>query len=187
MLGRGRQAKSAGFTIVELLIVIVVIGILAAITIVAFNGVQQRANNTKRIATVKQIMKLIDGYTATYGASPSNVTRCATADNVCTNNSAILATTINDAFMTELRKMGTVPNDMGPAVNGRVGMQYNYSSTATFNGEIYPIRLEYWLEGGGTNCGFNSLVTTAATGGVTSTTGYTQNNTTWTTCWVMMK
>ena len=32
-----------GFTIVELLIVIVVIGILAAITIVAFNGVQQKA------------------------------------------------------------------------------------------------------------------------------------------------
>jgi len=33
-----------GFTIVELLIVIVVIGILAAITIVAFNGVQSRAS-----------------------------------------------------------------------------------------------------------------------------------------------
>ncbi len=35
-----------GFTIVELLIVIVVIGILAAITIVSFNGVQGRANDT---------------------------------------------------------------------------------------------------------------------------------------------
>src|SRR2546428_177471 len=32
-----------GFTIVELLIVIVVIGILAAITIVSFNGVSNRA------------------------------------------------------------------------------------------------------------------------------------------------
>ena len=38
--------KQKGFTIVELLIVIVVIAILAAITIVAFNGIQQRAKNS---------------------------------------------------------------------------------------------------------------------------------------------
>lgn len=38
--------KQAGFTIVELLIVIVVIGILAALTIVAYNGIQQRAAQT---------------------------------------------------------------------------------------------------------------------------------------------
>lgn len=39
--------KHTGFTIVELLIVIVVIAILAAVTTVAFNGVQQRAQLTK--------------------------------------------------------------------------------------------------------------------------------------------
>jgi prepilin-type N-terminal cleavage/methylation domain-containing protein len=43
MLLPQRTAKQNGFTIVELLIVIVVIGILAAITIVAFNGVNERA------------------------------------------------------------------------------------------------------------------------------------------------
>lgn len=36
-------AKQSGFTIVELLIVVVVIAILAAITIVAYSGIQQRA------------------------------------------------------------------------------------------------------------------------------------------------
>ncbi len=36
----------SGFTIVELLIVIVVIGILAAITIVAYNGIQNRSYDT---------------------------------------------------------------------------------------------------------------------------------------------
>lgn len=38
-----KNKYSSGFTIVELLIVIVVIGILAAITIVAYNGIQDRA------------------------------------------------------------------------------------------------------------------------------------------------
>ena len=39
--------NKSGFTIVELLIVIVVIAILAAITIVAYNGIQNRAMDTK--------------------------------------------------------------------------------------------------------------------------------------------
>jgi prepilin-type N-terminal cleavage/methylation domain-containing protein len=38
------QKYSSGFTIVELLIVIVIIGILAAITVVAYNGIQERAH-----------------------------------------------------------------------------------------------------------------------------------------------
>ena len=38
--------QQRGFTIVELLIVIVVIAILAAISIVAYNGIQNRANDT---------------------------------------------------------------------------------------------------------------------------------------------
>ena len=40
----GKANKQRGFTIVELLIVIVVIGILAGIVIVAYNGIQQKAH-----------------------------------------------------------------------------------------------------------------------------------------------
>ena len=53
--------KGRGFTIVELLIVIVVIAILAAITIVAFNGVQQRARDSQRkndLANIAIALKL---------------------------------------------------------------------------------------------------------------------------------
>ncbi|HWT40842.1 MAG TPA: prepilin-type N-terminal cleavage/methylation domain-containing protein [Dongiaceae bacterium] len=45
------RVRQAGFTIVELLIVVVVIAILAAITIVAYSGVQQHAKNTAIVAT----------------------------------------------------------------------------------------------------------------------------------------
>jgi prepilin-type N-terminal cleavage/methylation domain-containing protein len=41
-----QNKQQSGFTIVELLIVIVVIAILAAITVVAYNGIQDRARNS---------------------------------------------------------------------------------------------------------------------------------------------
>jgi prepilin-type N-terminal cleavage/methylation domain-containing protein len=51
-----------GFTIVELLIVIVVIAMLAAISIVAFTGVQQRARDTQRKSDLSQLAKAIRVY-----------------------------------------------------------------------------------------------------------------------------
>ena len=57
-----RWAEQKGFTIVELLIVIVVIAILAAITIVAFNGIQQRARDTQRKQNLNDLAKVIRLY-----------------------------------------------------------------------------------------------------------------------------
>ena len=51
--------RSEGFTIVELLSVIVVIAILATITIVAYNGIQKRANETKMKTDIATIGKAI--------------------------------------------------------------------------------------------------------------------------------
>ena len=66
MLQRNKQ----GFTIVELLIVIVVIGILATIVIVAYNGTQSKARDTKRTQDVKSIQKIIEMYRINYGEYP---------------------------------------------------------------------------------------------------------------------
>lgn len=61
----------SGFTIVELLIVIVIIGILAAITIVAYNGIQQRAENTKTITGVSEYIKILNNYKILNGDYPN--------------------------------------------------------------------------------------------------------------------
>jgi len=52
--------RNKGFTIVELLIVIVAIAILAAISVVAYNGMQQRAQNSARISAATSIAKAFD-------------------------------------------------------------------------------------------------------------------------------
>lgn len=54
-----KHKQQSGFTIVELLIVIVVIGILAAITIVAYNGVQNRAQTSVVTGQLNQATKKI--------------------------------------------------------------------------------------------------------------------------------
>lgn len=61
----------SGFTIVELLIVIVVIGILAAIAIVAYNGVQQRARNAQQYSSAKAYISAFAAYVADTGAYPA--------------------------------------------------------------------------------------------------------------------
>ncbi len=64
------EKQQVGFTIVELLIVIVVIGILAAITIVAYNGIQNRANDAAVQSNLDAIGKQIRLYYAREGVFP---------------------------------------------------------------------------------------------------------------------
>lgn len=54
-----RQKIQAGFTIVELLIVIVVIGILAAISLVAYNGITNKANIASAQSAAAQANKKV--------------------------------------------------------------------------------------------------------------------------------
>lgn len=62
-----------GFTIVELLIVIVVIAILAAITIVAYNGAQNRAMDARRMQDFSEMEKALRLYAVDNNSFPASV------------------------------------------------------------------------------------------------------------------
>ena len=62
-----KRNTSSGFTIVELLIVVVVIAILAAITIVAYNGIQNRAKESALLSTASQNAKKLATIALTNG------------------------------------------------------------------------------------------------------------------------
>ncbi len=65
------KTKQQGFTIVELLIVIVVIGILALLVITTFTGIQKKARDTERTTDIKAIHSQLEAYYAQKSAYPA--------------------------------------------------------------------------------------------------------------------
>lgn len=121
-----------GFTIVELLIVIVVIAILAAISIVAFNGVQERSRASAVSSALAQTNKKIALYVADNGSYPSDL---ATVDITNTasvtyqysvNNTATPATycvtATNGPTSYKSSSTNTTPTKGGCAGHGQGGV-----------------------------------------------------------------
>lgn len=65
-----KKYSQKGFTIVELLIVIVVIGILAALVLNTFSGVQKRARDTQRQTDINAIATQLEVYYNDEGGYP---------------------------------------------------------------------------------------------------------------------
>ena len=68
------KKSASAFTIVELLIVIVVIGILATITVISYTGVQRRAYDTRRQSDISTITTALELYKISSGGYPTHVT-----------------------------------------------------------------------------------------------------------------
>lgn len=65
-----RRLTNRGFTVVELLIVIVVIGILASLIVVAYNGSRESAAHGKMLSALSSYEQLLRSYKAQHGSYP---------------------------------------------------------------------------------------------------------------------
>ena len=89
-----KQTRTSGFTIVELLIVVVIIAILAAITIIAYNGIQARANNAAADSLLANVSKKIQAYYTLKGSYPASpMTGAALITELNTYNESNVGTT----------------------------------------------------------------------------------------------
>lgn len=161
--------RNSAFTIVELLIVIVVIGILAAITIVAYNGVQTRAENTKTINAVGAYARALQSYAAINGAYPVtgvSVFACfgSPVGGECGNTTDAIAgtcggntvaATTSAAFDTAIRTVLTSlpqPSAQSIACSGRLYVGAHYFATSSSVGYV-----TYYLRGDQTCGGIGGL------------------------------
>ena len=139
----GNMKKQSGFTIVELLIVIVIIGILAAITIVAYNGIQQRARDSARTSDIAGVQKALELYRADNGIYPSVGT-----DNVGYNLSD-LSTALVPKYIN------SIPNDpvatftnyqyvRGAATSGSYGIRISYETRTACHRGVGNAGIMWW-------------------------------------------
>ncbi|HEY1085315.1 MAG TPA: prepilin-type N-terminal cleavage/methylation domain-containing protein [Candidatus Saccharimonadales bacterium] len=122
------KQKQLGFTIVELLIVIVIIAILAATTVVAFNGIQTRAKNVSQSGAAAQYIKMLRLYKIQNGEWPTE-SGCLGENNTDTNGNGVKdcgedgSTEVNPTLLTKLRTVGTLPNVITDQIQGTSGIK----------------------------------------------------------------
>lgn len=167
-----------GFTIVELLIVVVVIAVLSSVTVVSYNGIMRQASNTTRAAEVQGWLKSFAAYKAMYGTYPVVPLGGDGVEDFCLGENFPvggggerrcreynLTTSMsyrqidNQQLMTEIKKVSSIPTQSPSPVNGWiVGPYINYWETGFTITQIFsgnenncPSFMQYtWHNGAGT-------------------------------------
>lgn len=163
-----------GFTIVELLVVIVVIGILAATSYVVYSGVQKRAYNVQTLSTVKAYITGLNVYSIeknTYPSVPGSV--CLGAGYTDVNGDG--AGDCGDIGSGEMVRENAAFNQQLLSVMSSLPSAVNTRTKATFSGNPWvgatltrwddfmvdgkrsPYFVKYVLEGSNENCGLRAV------------------------------
>ena len=154
-----KHKQKSGFTIVELLIVIVVIAILAAISIVAYNGIQARAENSKTINGVGAYIKAFNLYVADNGVYPSSTgypclgvsasggcAKLSVGDPTCNYSGNTNVIPAFDALLVPY--MGpTKPSISEQVINCAGGDTYRGAYMEANSGNVKTMRIVYHLKG----------------------------------------
>lgn len=111
---QARHKSTPGFTLVELLIVIAIIGLLATLAIVSLTTAQRKARDTKRIADLNQLQNAVELYYSENAAYPDS--------NVATTDTWSEFGTVIGPYITN------VPIDPTNATSGGVAYAYNYGT-----------------------------------------------------------
>ncbi len=75
-----------GFTLIEMLVVVAIIGLLSSVVVVGVGSARQRARDARRISDIRQIQNLLENAYVGAGAYPANLTGLPAPRDPSTNN-----------------------------------------------------------------------------------------------------
>jgi uncharacterized protein (TIGR02145 family)/prepilin-type N-terminal cleavage/methylation domain-containing protein len=129
-----KNLNLAGFTIVELLVVIVVIGILAAISVVSYNGITQRAKTAVLESDLNNAKTTLQLYQAEYGSYPTALdgNKCPSAPTTDTDyclkassgNTSVYASDGITFGLTETDSNGTTKSNITDSTTVTAGAPF---------------------------------------------------------------
>ncbi len=120
MLKQAKAVASKGFTLVELLIVVIILAILAAIIIPQFTGATDDAAQAAYDTNIANIRAAIDLYRQQHTSYPGAV---ASSGATCVNGAAVAGAAGEAAFLAQLRNY---TNAAGLACTGTDPNQFRY-------------------------------------------------------------
>lgn len=176
-VGNLKKIQVKGFTLVELLVVIVVLGILVAISIIAYNGTQGRARDSRRQNDISEITKGLELYYLDNHKYPTSGGATVTTNTWNTTADGSWTTFVN---LLKPYMDNNVPSDPISTPNANImtpnGYNYAYFSNSSAGtcgvGANQMYRLLYRLESGSQVTTTNGNCTTSAPAAVSGVSNY---------------
>ncbi len=153
-LALSEHSESKGFTLVELLVVITILGILSVIGIAAYSGVQKNARDAKRKADLNKINTYLEAYRAGAGKYP-------TAGSCAYGSNCYVYSTTGEGWIPALVNGGITPrlpidpinNANGPWVGGNYSYTYG---NVTADGQTYDLTAQLENTNDSERCGLKN-------------------------------
>ncbi|MFA6027843.1 MAG: type II secretion system protein [Patescibacteria group bacterium] len=136
------KQKTNGFTMIELLVVVAIIGVLLTLIIMAVGSANKISRDNKRLADIKEVQRALELYKADNGKYPpvndasATTTACGTGGRWCTLENYLNGTTLGTKYMAKLPLDPSYPNTT---------YTYYYDSDTGDGNQSYMMRvsLEY--------------------------------------------
>lgn len=162
-----------GFTLVELLVVVGIIGVLASVSIVSLNSVRQKGRDAKRISEVKQMQSAMEAYFTNGGSYPvvAAATILGSAGNAALCPAGFAAAGCANPFMAKVNTdplTGTVAVVEVNVNNGKFNYVYqswdDKTQAACTVSPCSSYRVTFYLEAGTGTYKNGSLIAASASG-----------------------